>query len=193
MTDGSRPSPPASWRRRIVTIAWGVAVWCALWGDLSVANVLWGAVAMTAVLLLLPATSIAGDDRGALRPVATARFALWFAWALVRSSAVVAWEIVTPGNDITEGIVAVPLATSSPGIVTLIANTISLTPGTLTLEVRMDPPTLYVHVLHLHDLDEVHGELAHLQRLACATVGIEPASQADDADEPHDRESGAHR
>ena len=32
---------------------------------------------------------------------------------------------------------------------TLIANAVSLTPGTLTLEVRREPPTLYVHVLHL--------------------------------------------
>lgn len=158
-------------RRAAVAVAWGVVVWCALWGDVSMPNVLWGAVATTATLWLVPIADRPGEL--AIRPGAALRFVAWFAWALVRASAVVAWEVVTPTNDINEGIVAVPLSTDAPGLVTLIANTISLTPGTLTIEVGSEPPTLYVHVLHLRDLEDVRADVLHLERLACATFAVE--------------------
>jgi multicomponent Na+:H+ antiporter subunit E len=172
-----RRFPSLRRRRDLATLAWAVVVWCALWGDVSVANVVWGAVVGVGTLWLVPTRGHApGAQRDmAIRPLAALRFAAWVLWALVRASAVVAWEVVTPTNDINEGIVAVPLGTDVPGLMTLIANTISLTPGTLTIEVRQDPPTLYVHVLHLRAIEDVRADVLLLERLACATFAVDQA------------------
>jgi multicomponent Na+:H+ antiporter subunit E len=64
--------------------------------------------------------------------------------------------------------VAAPLRTRSSGLITLIASSISLTPGTLTLEIRTDPPTLYVHILHLRTIDETREDIRHLEDLVLA-------------------------
>lgn len=144
-------------------LVWSSAVWVALWGDLSVANVLWGAVLGTVTMVSVPVVHKA--HRLPVRVLPMIRFGLVVAWSLVKASAIVAWEVVTPVNDINEGIVAIPLRTTSPGLMTLLANVISLTPGTLTLETRRSPPTVYVHVLHLRHIEDVRQDIHHLEDL----------------------------
>lgn len=149
---------------RLVVLAWSVAVWCALWSDLSLANVLWGTVVGLGTLWVLPVHD--GPRVVRVRPLRVVHYLLYALWSLVKSSAVVAWEVVTPRNRINQGIVEVPLRTTSLGVITLIANTVSLTPGTLTLEVRRQPPSLFVHIMHLRTIDEVRAEVGRLEDLA---------------------------
>lgn len=160
-------------RRPRVTavLIWSAVVWTALWHDVSVANVLWGVVVGALTLWIAPVPLRA--TRVTLRPLGVLRFALFAAWSLVQASAVVAWEVVTPQNRINQGIVAAPLRTRSPGVTTLIANVISLTPGTLTLQVRGDPPTLYVHILHLRSIEAVRGDIQRLEELAMRAFPLE--------------------
>ena len=56
-------------------------------------------------------------------------------------------------------IVAVPLDVETDGEITLLANLISLTPGSLCLDVSEDRKTLYVHVMFLDDVEECRREL----------------------------------
>lgn len=155
--------------RAIITIAWSTAVWMALWGDLTAANLLGGVLVGLVSVWLVP-LGRPGRRAGSVtvHPVRALRFLGFFLWALVRSSAVVAWEIVTPGSRIYQGIIELPLTTETLGVATVVANAISLTPGTLTIAVREDPLRLYVHVLHLRDIDAVREELQHLEQLALA-------------------------
>ena len=121
---------------RLVVAALLAAVWVALWGEASPANILAGLAVGAGVQLLLGrhiGTAIAG---GILRPVALARFTGVFAVELVVAAAQVAWEVVTPRNVDTPAVVEVDLATSSPTVVTAVANAVSLTPGTVTIEVN---------------------------------------------------------
>lgn len=170
MSGGSRNA-----LRVAAVVAWSLVVWVALWGDLTLANVLWGLLLGVVALWLVPVQH--KTHRVPVRPGAMLRFGAMFAWALVRASAVVAWEVVTPRNDIHEGIVAIPLRTTSPGLMTLIANAISLTPGTLTLEVRRAPPTLYVHVLHLREIEDVRADIHRLEDLALAAFADRDAER----------------
>ena len=165
--------------RVITALVWSVVVWTALWGTLSVANTVWGAVLGGLSLWLLPVQH--KEHRVPVRPVLMARFGVLFLWSLVKASAVVAWEVVRPANRINEGIVAVPLQTSSPGLITLIANAVTLTPGTLTLEVRHDPPTIYVHVLHLREVEDVRADIRHLEAVALAAFAHDAAPTAEPA------------
>lgn len=155
-----RPTP----RRRIATVVWSVVVWCALWSDLSVANVLWGALAGVVLMQLVPLHARGVTLR--VSPIGVVRYVAYALWALVKSSAVVAWEVVTPVNHINQGIVAVPLRVESIAVATLVANTVSLTPGTLTLEIRRDPLTIYVHIMHLRTIEAVREDIAVLEEYA---------------------------
>ena len=106
-----------------------------------------------------------------IRPLALGWFFLYVLYKLVESNLVLAWEIVTPTNKITNGVVAVPLRTSSPSAMMVVANVITLTPGTMTIEVAGDPPVLYVNVLHLHDVERVRRDLLHLEELSVRAFG----------------------
>ncbi len=166
-----RPRPP-----HLVMVAWLVTVWVLLWEQVSAANVLAGLALASLLMVLFPMRP--RGIPGRFRPVAAARFVGYFAWKLVEASIVVAWEVVTPRNRINEGIVAVQIRGVSDTLTTLVANAISLTPGTLTIEVRQQPTVLYVHVLHLRDIDAVRREVQFLELLAIKAFGSAPAVAA---------------
>lgn len=106
----------------------------------------------------------------ALRRVADAvLFLLVFLRELVVANAVVAWEVLTPGRGLRPGVARVPLAARTPGELTLLADALALTPGTLPLEVREpgprgEPAVIYVHGLHVADADEFRRRVQRLER-----------------------------
>ena len=70
----------------------------------------------------------------------------------------------------------VELPGATPLVTTLVANAITLTPGTLTVTAGSDPAVLHVHVLGLGDLDEFRAEILDLQRRASAAFTPAPES-----------------
>jgi multicomponent Na+:H+ antiporter subunit E len=165
-----------------------VVLWVSLWGSVTAANVIGGVVV---AILVLAAAPLGRPARGELElhPWHVLRFSLFFLWALVSASVVVALTIIRPRSDVTSGIIAVPLGTRSDALMTLIANAISLTPGTLTIESYQDPTTLYVHVLHVDNLDNVRRDIARLSTLAIAAFGSREDSTAGFRDSPSDVET----
>ena len=141
-----------------------VVVWVLLMGDLSVANVLGGALVAGLVVGLVPLRPPVGGHRVHL--LAVARLTGFVGWSLVTSSWAVLVTTVAPTPErLRAGIVRVELpATASSWVTTLVANSISLTPGTLTLSATLDPPLLDVHVLGLGDLDDFRAEVLDLHR-----------------------------
>ena len=67
--------------------------------------------------------------------------------------------MITPGQRSRPAIVAVPLDIEDPLQITVLANLISLTPGTLSLDVSPDGKTLYVHDMFVDDPDETRREI----------------------------------
>jgi multicomponent Na+:H+ antiporter subunit E len=82
-----------------------------------------------------------------LKPV----YGLWlfivFLWDLLTSSIQVAIAVLLPGERTRPRLVSVPLRARSGLEITLVANFISLTPGTLSVDVSEDRETLLVHDL----------------------------------------------
>lgn len=80
---------------------------------------------------------------------------LWFPFyaggEIVKTSFQVMWDIVTPGSSATPAFVEVPIRCRTDFEVTMLANLISLTPGTVTVAVRNEPSTLWVHGLYVED------------------------------------------
>ena len=83
--------------------------------------------------------------------------------------------VLRPRLQLRQAVVAVPVRGASDSLLTLLANAISLTPGTLTLEVDRPQSTLYVHVLDVgtgHDaVQRVRDDIRRLERLAILAVG----------------------
>lgn len=156
--------------RHFLTLAWLTLVWMALWEDLSMANLVGGLAAGGFVLLLIPLRS--REASHGFRPLAFLRLAVYFSWKLLEASAILAWEVITPRNRINAAVLSVPLHSRSPGIVTMVANMVSLTPGTLTLEVEESTMTLVIHVLHLESVAESRRSVLYLEELSLAAFPL---------------------
>lgn len=89
---------------------------------------------------------------------------LTYLWALILSNVRVAWEVVSPGLSITPAIIRVPTRTRTDLETMLLANMITMTPGTLTLEVDRQTRDLYVHTLYFKDHQTFFAEIARLER-----------------------------
>ena len=74
---------------------------------------------------------------------------LFYFQELVLASLRVAYEVLTPQRHMRPGIVAVPLDAETDLEITLLANFITLTPGTLSIDVSEDRKTLYIHEVYL--------------------------------------------
>lgn len=144
-----------------------VAVWCALWGSVSVANVLSGVI----VALLALAIAGAPEPSASLRLVPLAKL-LWLVLVDLGASTVsVAREVATPGDQTSEAIVAVDVATSARRQWLLIVVAITLTPGTAVIEADRGQGRLELHLLHRDRGDAV---VAHTHRLAALAAEAFP-------------------
>lgn len=74
-----------------------------------------------------------------------------FFYELTMSVKDVAVTVINPRRPIRSAILAVPLDLKSDAGITLLANMITLTPGTTSLHVSEDGKTLYCHMLHASD------------------------------------------
>ena len=83
------------------------------------------------------------------------RLALLFVYEIFVSSLRVVWDVITPTQRSQPGIIAVPLDAQSDGEILLVANLISLTPGSLSLDLSRDKKTLYVHAMFVEDPEDL--------------------------------------
>jgi len=89
------------------------------------------------------------------------RLVLFFLWELVISSIRVAGDILRPQGRSKPGIVEMPLDVGSDLEILLVTSLISLTPGTLSLDVSPDRKTLFVHAMFADDPEALVAELKH--------------------------------
>ena len=86
-------------------------------------------------------------------------FAAFFAWELLLANLRVAYSVLAPRKRLRPGIVAVPLDVQTDTEITLLVNLITLTPGTLSLDVSDDRNVLYVHTLYVDDVNEFRCQI----------------------------------
>lgn len=81
-------------------------------------------------------------------PLRVLRFHLDFAWDLVVSNVVLAWDVLTPKDYHTVAVIRVPIDDLSEGEVALLSHRITLTPGTLACDVDPERKVLFVHAMY---------------------------------------------
>ena len=133
--------------------------WVAMSGQYSAENLAVGfAFGYLALFLLRRAT---GPSRYFTKAGRLLAFAAFYLFELVRANLRVAYDVVTPRHRMHPGIVAIPLEASSDVEVTLLANLITMTPGSLCLDVSDDRTTLYVHSMFMSDPDAFRATIKH--------------------------------
>jgi multicomponent Na+:H+ antiporter subunit E len=85
---------------------------------------------------------------------------LLFLRELILSALRVAWLAVQPRIVIRPAIVAYPLTVTTDAQITLLANMITLTPGTLSVDVSDDRKWLYVHAIDIESKEALIGSIA---------------------------------
>jgi multicomponent Na+:H+ antiporter subunit E len=151
------------------------AIWVLMWGSASPANVLSGLAIGTLLVFVVPGLRRPAAGRTRVRPVAIARLVGHVLLTMLRSNAELTREVLSPRSRLRTAVVGVPLPGCSDGLLTLISNLLAISPGTMPIELRTDPVVLYIHVLHLTDVERVRRETLHLTDLAVRAFGTDEA------------------
>lgn len=132
--------------------------WVALTGGLTLGGLVIGfLIGLAAMWLVRPLFPETGSYF--MRLYYWVRLIVMFVYELVVSSIPVVRDVLTPGQASQPALIAVPLNVTTDLQITLLANFISLTPGTLTLDVSEDRKTLYIHAMFGDDPDAIRAQI----------------------------------
>jgi multicomponent Na+:H+ antiporter subunit E len=133
-------------------------VWAALMASFTLPSLLVGYVLGFGALWL--AQPLFDQPQSYFRRVwRVLRLTGFFLYELVVSSLKVAWDVITPQHKSNPAIIEMPLDVQSDLEILLVTNLISLTPGTLSLDVTPDRKTLIVHAMFADDPEGLVREL----------------------------------
>ena len=133
--------------------------WMSLMGDYGPKTMLVG-FALGLVVLFL-ARRIVGGPNYLSKVEKALKLLLFGLWQLLLANLRVAHDVLTPRYFMRPGIIAIPLDVRTDAEITLLANLITLTPGTLSLDVSADRRVLYIHVMYIDnaDLESIRREI----------------------------------
>lgn len=133
-------------------------VWVAVTGSATLHNLIFGFALSTLALWIVRGEMGA---RGYWRRLG--RILLLLALFL-KELALSAWKVavlvMSPRMDLKPGIFAFPLTVTRDFEITLLANLITLTPGTLSVDVSEDRRTLFVHAIDCSDIEATKRDIA---------------------------------
>lgn len=124
-------------------------IWCMLTASFSIWNFVGGMFVGAIVVTVY--SSVSGQGNYLKRAWGLLAFACYFAKILTKANLQIAWEIITPGHSQTPRILRYPVDGLSDGEKTTLANAITLTPGTLVVDISPDGKWLYLHCMYAQD------------------------------------------
>lgn len=92
-------------------------------------------------------------------------FIVYIILEIIISSFRIAFHVLMPVVALKPGVIAISLDGETDIEIMVLANLISLTPGTLSLDVSSDRGTLFIHTMFAHEADAIrHSIKRHLER-----------------------------
>ena len=144
-----------------MTGTWNFALavmWVGMTGVTTLTNLFVGYGLATLVLMFLDR----GSGRGPIvRLWRLLCLLMYFVWELVLANLRVAHDVATPRYHMRPAVIGIPLDARTDAEITLLANLISLTPGTLSLDLSEDRRTLYVHAMFVRERDPFVRAIKH--------------------------------
>jgi multicomponent Na+:H+ antiporter subunit E len=136
--------------------------WVALSGNFSAMNFLAGFLFGYAALMVLQRQVLVlkGYSNRIPRVVG---FLVFFLKELVKANLRVAYDVATPVWYMKPGVIAFPLRAKTDVEIMFVSSVISLTPGTLSLDVSDDREVLFIHAMFLQDEEQLRHDLRELE------------------------------
>jgi multicomponent Na+:H+ antiporter subunit E len=150
----------------VIALAWNLIlamVWATLSGSLSAGNMLAGFIFGYVVLRFTQRHNPTFSAYFGKTPKLLI-FILFFIWDLMKSNARVAYDVLTPRHHMRPAVSGVPLEAKTDAEITILANLLTVTPGTLSLDVSTDRSTLYIHAMYLDDEEQLRAQIKDLER-----------------------------
>jgi multicomponent Na+:H+ antiporter subunit E len=91
-------------------------------------------------------------------------FLLFYLGTLVKSNFHLAYYILHPKIDLRPAIIKVPVNLQKSHAILLLANLISMTPGTFTMDLTEDNKFMYVHILNFSGRRKQVKEIGKLEK-----------------------------
>lgn len=133
-------------------------IWCGLLGDITLANLVSGFVVSYALLWLVTRGQSGHDGYFGKLPRLIG-FLGYYLWELVKSNAIIAYDVLTPTHHMKPGVIGIPIKAQTDLEITALANLITMTPGTLSLDISPDRKTLYVHAMYIRDPEALRRDI----------------------------------
>jgi multicomponent Na+:H+ antiporter subunit E len=155
---------------RVWVLCWLILVWMLLWGTVSVANVVSGLAIALMITLLLPLPAVAVEGR--VHPLSLLLLIVVVAYELVVSSLQVVWLAIRPGSPPRSAVLRAHLDIKSDLVLALAVNILTLTPGSIVLEIDQVRRMIYVHVIDVGSekaVDRFYRQVSRIERLLVRT------------------------
>ena len=144
-------------------VGWLTLVWVLLWGEVSALTVVGGALIAVLICLVFPLPPLRLHVR--IRPLALLRLLVRFGYDVGVASVMVARATLRRDQSaLRNAVIEVPLRTPSDVVLTVVAEMVSLIPGSVVVEARRSTHTLFLHLLDV--ASEEAAEQARQQVLA---------------------------
>lgn len=124
-------------------------IWVALTGEMYYSNFLFGFIVGFFILWIMNRSE--SDQRYFTRIPNAIMFLLFFLYELIVANIRVAYDVITPHYFFKPAIIRYEMEAKTPLEINLLSTVISLTPGTLILDISDDNKVLYIHVMYLKD------------------------------------------
>jgi len=143
-------------KSRIAMFVFAFIVWCILCWVPDREHLIAGGVVALIVAAVMGSLFVS-RAHFMINPIRYFYFLFWylpvFIWELIKANFDVAYRVIHPGLPIKPGIVRLKTKLKSDTGLTFLANSITLTPGTLTVDINKDDGVLYIHWIYVKGSD----------------------------------------
>jgi len=143
-------------KSRLIVFVLGSLVWFALTDIKDIQEVITGIVIALLISLLAGHFLVVNQtSRGVLRRLLYLVIYIFrFLWELIKANLNVAYLVIHPKLPIKPGIVKIKTKLTKDSALTLLGNSITLTPGTMTVDINEDKKELYIHWIYVKEVQE---------------------------------------
>lgn len=124
-------------------------IWVALSGSLYYSNFIFGYMLGFGILWIMNRSET--DQRYFYRVPKIISFFFFFLYELIKANVQVAYDVITPKYFFKPGIVRYPVNAKTDFEINILSTFISLTPGTLIIDISDDKKAIFIHVMYLND------------------------------------------
>ena len=92
-------------------------------------------------------------------------FLLKYLVRLIRSSMYVTYDILTPKFHMKPAILKIPVQVTSDQHLLALVNLITMTPGTLTIDLTEDKKAIYIHAMYVKNSEDIYNDIKSLEKM----------------------------